>query len=566
MKQQQVLSTSFNFISYADAFETIEEWRQAARREYVAFTPPYSVMLSMQDSLLADANRGASLVLPDGVGIILAAKILGYTNSGRVSGPTLMLKACDWGRQRGYRHYLYGGAPGTADTLRERLSAKYPGLHVVGTYAPPFRKLSEEEDQAIVHAINATKPDIVWVGLGSPKQEVWMREHVGKIDAAALIGVGAAFDFHSGRVKWAPAFMRKAGLEWAYRLIREPRRLWRRSLESPRFVFRVIRQRLARPKYSPSIGLLRTRDTVGADRHSFSGKTVLAQDAFSVDVEEWFHILNATHVPTQEQWASLETRVERNVDKILALLDDYGIHATFFWLGWVAERHRTLLRRCSDLGHEVASHGYSHVQPLRVGPTSFRDDVQKAKKTIEDIIGKQVGGFRTAGFGVDNTTAWIFDIIEEAGHQYDSSIFLARGGGSNSCGTPYVIHTRTGPLVEIPIPAIQVFGLPLFMFGGGYLRLAPEWLVRWGVRRLHAGGSPLVLYVHPREVDCEHSGLKLGFLRQYRHYGNAATTIPKLAWLLQNNTFATLGELACRAGNGQQPMTGSLSRVSYGGG
>ena len=95
-------------------------------------------------------------------------------------------------------------------TLRERLSAKYPGLHVVGTYAPPFRRLSEEEDQAIVRAINATKPDVVWVGLGSPKQEVWMREHVGKIDAAALIGVGAAFDFHSGRVKWAPALIRKA--------------------------------------------------------------------------------------------------------------------------------------------------------------------------------------------------------------------------------------------------------------------------------------------------------------------------------------------------------------------
>jgi hypothetical protein len=116
-------------------------------------------------------------------------------------------------------------------------------------------------------------------------------------------------------------------------------------------------------------------------------------------------------------------------------------------------------------------------------------------------------------------------------------------------------------LFEIPIPAIRVFGFPLFMFGGGYLRLSPEWLVRWGVKRLHAAGSPLVLYVHPREVDCQHSGLRLGFLRQYRHYGNAATTIPKLAWLLQNNTFATLGELAYQAANRQQPMTCPVSRA-----
>ena len=148
--------------------------------------------------------------------------------------------------------------------------------------------------------------------------------------------------------------------------------------------------------------------------------------------------------------------MEKNVDKILALLDDHGIHGTFFWLGWVAERHRPLLRRCSDAGHEIASHGYSHVQPLRVGPTSFRDDVQKAKKTIEDIIGKQVDGFRTAGFGADSSNAWVFDVIKEAGYQYDSSIFLARGGRANVHGAPYVIHTRTGPLIEIPIPAIRV--------------------------------------------------------------------------------------------------------------
>ena len=156
-----------------------------------------------------------------------------------------MLKLCDWGRKKGYRHFFYGGGEGIADKLAERLSHEYPGLNVSGTFGPPFRQVTYEEDQSIVEKINATRPDIVWVGLGAPKQERWMAKHVGRIKAAAMIGVGAAFDFHSGNVKWAPTLIRRLGLEWAYRLIQEPKRMWRRNLDSPLFLSRVVGQRFS---------------------------------------------------------------------------------------------------------------------------------------------------------------------------------------------------------------------------------------------------------------------------------------------------------------------------------
>lgn len=147
-------------------------------------------------------------------------------------------------REKGYRHFFYGGAPGVAETLVEKLSREYPGLQIAGSYSPPYRPLSEQEDAKVVAMINAARPDIVWVGLGATKQEKWMAEHVRRIEATAMIGVGAAFDFHSANVKWAPAWIQKSGLEWAYRLAKEPRRMWRRNLDSPIFLTKVLGQRL----------------------------------------------------------------------------------------------------------------------------------------------------------------------------------------------------------------------------------------------------------------------------------------------------------------------------------
>jgi N-acetylglucosaminyldiphosphoundecaprenol N-acetyl-beta-D-mannosaminyltransferase len=250
----RILGVRFNLISYEDVLAATRSWRARSERHYVTSTPPHSVLMCRRDDELRAATEGAVFTLPDGVGIILAAKLLGYPDSGRVSGPTLMLRLCDWGRAEGFRHFYYGGAPGVAEALVSRLTTQFPGLTVAGTYCPPFRQLTPEEDAEAVRKINEAKPDIVWVGLGSPKQEKWMAAHAGKINAAALIGVGAAFDFHSGRAKWAPAWVRDMGIEWAYRLVHEPKRMWCRNINSFVFLAGVLRQRLLSGRDQPGEG------------------------------------------------------------------------------------------------------------------------------------------------------------------------------------------------------------------------------------------------------------------------------------------------------------------------
>jgi N-acetylglucosaminyldiphosphoundecaprenol N-acetyl-beta-D-mannosaminyltransferase len=156
-----------------------------------------------------------------------------------------MLRICDFGRAHGLKHFFYGGAPGVAEKLAANLQSQFPGMIVAGCACPPFRALTEQEDQAMVDAINASGADVVWIGLGAPKQEKWMAAQAGKLNAAATIGVGAAFDFHAGNVRWAPRWMRNWGLEWMYRLWCEPKRMWRRNLDSPLFLIAVILQLMA---------------------------------------------------------------------------------------------------------------------------------------------------------------------------------------------------------------------------------------------------------------------------------------------------------------------------------
>ncbi len=238
----KVGSVNINFIKQTEVLSVVKKWNKIGHRGYVVLINPHSVMMCQRDSAMHEASADADLVLPDGVGIVLAAKILGHGKQYRVTGPALMLNLCDVGRAVGLRHYFYGGDEGVAEKLSQVLTERFPGLQVAGTYCPPFKPLSEEEDSDVVQMINAARPDVVWVGLGAPKQERWMRAHVGRIHATALIGVGAAFDFHSGNVPWAPRWVRNIGCEWAYRLAMEPRRMWRRNLDSPLFLANVIGQ------------------------------------------------------------------------------------------------------------------------------------------------------------------------------------------------------------------------------------------------------------------------------------------------------------------------------------
>lgn len=210
--------------------EQISQWVNDRRNVFVCAADMNSVMQAQRDPAHRRALQAADLVLPDGAPLAWVSRSRGRKTASRVSGPDLMLELCGRGVSEGWRHYFYGGAPGVADSLAASLQNRFPGLRVTGTEAPPFRALTMDEQQAALHRINAAGPNIVWVGLGCPKQELWMHAHAAALPGTVVIGVGAAFDFHSGRLARAPQWMRKNGLEWLHRLASEPRRLWRRYL------------------------------------------------------------------------------------------------------------------------------------------------------------------------------------------------------------------------------------------------------------------------------------------------------------------------------------------------
>jgi len=242
-----VLGVAVSAISMADAVTAIETWIGKRSPNYVCITGVHGVMESQNDAELRMIHNRAGMVTPDGMPLVWLAHLGGRKHVQRVYGPDLLLQVAALSLRKGYSHFFYGGGEGIADLLASRMQQRFPGLRVVGAYTPPFRPLTEEEDQDIVNKINAAAPDIVWVGLSTPKQERWMAQHLGRVNASVLVGVGAAFDFHAGLKRQAPHWMRRSGLEWFFRFITEPRRLaWRYLKNNPRFVLRVAAQELGR--------------------------------------------------------------------------------------------------------------------------------------------------------------------------------------------------------------------------------------------------------------------------------------------------------------------------------
>ncbi len=225
-----ILGVQVSVLTIRRAVETVEHWIAAGERHYVCVTGVHGVMESRRDPALRAIHNAAGLVTADGMPLVWLSRRRGHPEAERVYGPDLMLALCERAAARGYRHYLMGGAPGTPARLAERLVARFPGLQIVGTHSPPFRAMTPDEDAELVARINAARPDIVWVGLSTPKQERWMAAHRPALSASALIGVGAAFDFLSGLKRQAPVWMRRSGLEWLFRMATEPRRLARRYL------------------------------------------------------------------------------------------------------------------------------------------------------------------------------------------------------------------------------------------------------------------------------------------------------------------------------------------------
>jgi len=225
-------------------------WISSRTPNYVCVANVHTVTESQRDQRLRQINNRAGMVTPDGMPLVWVSRLQGYRNVSRVYGPALLLAACERSLKTGWSHYFYGGAPGVAEKLAANLLKRFPGLKVAGLESPPFRSLSPEEDQNVIERVNAARPDILWIGLGAPKQEYWMAEHIGRINAPVMIGIGAAFDFHAGVKKQAPRWMQRCGLEWLYRLASEPRRLWRRYLyNNPLFLWLVLLQLLKIRKF-----------------------------------------------------------------------------------------------------------------------------------------------------------------------------------------------------------------------------------------------------------------------------------------------------------------------------
>ena len=240
-----VLGVDVSAVNMQMAVHQIEEWVARRQRNYVCITGVHGVMESQRDPRLKQIHNEAGMVTPDGMPMVWVNKLRGNAHVSRVYGPDLMLEVCALSLRRGWKHYFYGGADGVADLLAQRLTERFPGLKVAGTHCPPFRKLTDEEDRAVVNQINASGADIVWVGLSTPKQEYWMHDHIGRVGAPVMVGVGAAFDFHAGLKSQAPRWMQKTGLEWFYRLCTEPRRLWKRYFtNNPLFVYNLVLQSL----------------------------------------------------------------------------------------------------------------------------------------------------------------------------------------------------------------------------------------------------------------------------------------------------------------------------------
>lgn len=238
-----ILGVKVSAINLPMAVATVDRWISTGHRSYVCVTGVHGVMEAQGDAELMRIHNESGLTTPDGMPMVWLGRRAGATWMDRVYGPDFMLEVTRLGEERAWRMFYYGGAPGVPDELATRLKQRFPGLVVAGCHSPPYRPLTDDEALGVASLINRTEPDIVWVGLSTPKQEQWMARFRRLLDAPVLIGVGAAFDIHAGRLQQAPPWMQRTGLEWLFRLSREPRRLWRRYLRNnPRFVWAVMRR------------------------------------------------------------------------------------------------------------------------------------------------------------------------------------------------------------------------------------------------------------------------------------------------------------------------------------
>jgi N-acetylglucosaminyldiphosphoundecaprenol N-acetyl-beta-D-mannosaminyltransferase len=240
-----VLGVQVSAVDIPIAIDEIDRWVRQGYRSYVTLTGVHGIMESVRNEDIRRVHNTAGLVLPDGMPVVWMLWHGGFKFADRVCGPDLMPALFNHSEETGYRHFLYGATLRTLELLKDNLKQKFPAAEIVGAHAPPFRPAGADEDEAVIEAINASAADIIWVGLSTPKQELWMERHRHRLSAPVLIGVGAAFDFHAGLVRQAPRRLQRLGLEWIFRTAMEPRRLTKRYLRNnPSFVALLAAERL----------------------------------------------------------------------------------------------------------------------------------------------------------------------------------------------------------------------------------------------------------------------------------------------------------------------------------
>jgi polysaccharide deacetylase family protein (PEP-CTERM system associated) len=281
----------------------------------------------------------------------------------------------------------------------------------------------------------------------------------------------------------------------------------------------------------------------------------------TVDLEDYFQVSALeTRIP-REEWERVPGRVEASTERVLRLFDEHGIHATFFALGWVAQRYPNLVRRIAAAGHEVASHGFGHVRATRQQPAEFREDVARTKGLLEDLTGREVRGFRAPSFSIEATNMWALDVLQEVGYRYSSSIYPISHDHYGMPAAPrFAFRHRDGGLLEIPITTVRLFNRNIPTGGGGYFRLFPYALSRWALRRVNRReGQAAVFYFHPWELDPEQPRQAgLGFKTRFRHYLNLERMEARLQRLLRDFRWGSIEEVF--PGDGERALERAGSR------
>jgi polysaccharide deacetylase family protein (PEP-CTERM system associated) len=277
------------------------------------------------------------------------------------------------------------------------------------------------------------------------------------------------------------------------------------------------------------------------------------RNAMTVDVEDYFHVAALSSAIRRDDWSSMEYRAVANTHKLLDLFAESRVQATFFILGWVAQRSPELIRAIHAAGHEVACHGMSHELVYRQTPECFKQETRDSKALLEDLTGAPVSGYRAASWSITKRSIWALDIIQELGFLYDSSIFPIRHdlyGIPDAPKRPGVMRTPSGAsIVEFPPSVVKILGVSVPVAGGGYFRLLPYWLTQLGLRRLNrSANQAFIFYLHPWEIDPEQPRIDAGWLSRFRHYTNLAKTHQRLQRLLQEFRFTTVKNVLVDAG------------------